>query len=26
LRYKKPHAKLTPGKTTIFVSLCLGVK
>ena len=25
LRYKKPHAKLTPGKTTIFVSLCLGV-
>ena len=26
LRYKKPHAKLTPGNTTIFVSLCLGVK
>ena len=26
LRYKKPHAKLTLGNTTIFVSWCLGVK
>ena len=26
LRYKKPHATLTPGNTIIFVPLCLGVK
>ena len=26
LRYKKPHAKLTPGNPTIFVFWCLGVK